>query len=153
MCEADANDAQKSARAARALVACTADSFSGADSCQDYLRMAHASQLRLSQGELEAGVNSKIVRRSNCCAGFLRHDLSQVVFAETAERFGSPTNSGEPALVRHSKTFNRIQLHTMCLWLANLWKQASVMFSFWCYAYFRTTSPRPGLRALCRAAR
>lgn len=41
---------------------------------QDYLRMAHASQLRLSQGELE------------------------VVFAETAERFGSPTNSGEPAL-------------------------------------------------------
>ncbi|OLQ06254.1 hypothetical protein AK812_SmicGene10494 [Symbiodinium microadriaticum] len=40
----------------------------------DYLRMAHASQLRLSQGELE------------------------VVFAETAERFGSPTNSGEPAL-------------------------------------------------------
>jgi len=41
---------------------------------QDYLRLAHASQLRLSKAELEA------------------------VFAETADRFGSPTDSGEPTL-------------------------------------------------------
>lgn len=41
---------------------------------QDYFRLAQASQLRLSQSELEA------------------------VFRETAERFGSPADSGEPAL-------------------------------------------------------
>lgn len=41
---------------------------------QDYLRLAQASQLRLSQSELEA------------------------VFRNTGERFGSPADSGEPAL-------------------------------------------------------
>lgn len=41
---------------------------------QDYLRLAQASQLRLSQSELEA------------------------VFHDTGERFGSPADSGEPAL-------------------------------------------------------
>eukprot|EP00434_Breviolum_minutum_P005075 symbB.v1.2.004475.t4/scaffold249.1/size274694/34 len=40
----------------------------------DYLRLAQASQLRLSQSELEA------------------------VFRNTGERFGSPADSGEPAL-------------------------------------------------------